>query len=411
MRILFVSEDLPAPLLAGAAIHAVLLANALIDAGHEVQFLVRGDVTNAPGDQGFRGRLHRGIDFRHTGWKELQSGIFNPLRRPHMARRIRSAIDAIEGAWDVVHYHGHFPELGAMMPTTVNFVQTLHDQGSECITKSRFRSGQVCDAREPSTCAGCATAKPNVLQTLVTSLAVKAHREAAHVAFTKHSAICVSDFLARRCREILGSQTELNLSVVHGFIDGNRLRELAKAHVPVSRGSSDRPRIFMVGRIDQAKGFSAFLSSLSESEINRLDIRIGGLGPDFERLKSLYCERGVAFLGWLDYSSVVDEILRADIAVVPSVWEEPFGTTTLEALALGRRVFALNRGGTPELNKYTAGDGQLCLFGDSAELAKAVASLTLPQPQWPVSAVSDVQARLPEILAVYRARLPMTVAE
>lgn len=39
----------------------------------------------------------------------------------------------------------------------------------------------------------------------------------------------------------------------------------------------------------------------------------------------------------------------ADIAVLPSMWEEPFGLTCLEAISCGLPVVITNSGGMPEI--------------------------------------------------------------
>ena len=39
----------------------------------------------------------------------------------------------------------------------------------------------------------------------------------------------------------------------------------------------------------------------------------------------------------------------ADIAVVPSMWEEPFGLTVLEAMAAGLPLITTRSGGIPEI--------------------------------------------------------------
>ena len=38
----------------------------------------------------------------------------------------------------------------------------------------------------------------------------------------------------------------------------------------------------------------------------------------------------------------------ADIAIIPSVWDDPFPTTVLEAQAMGLPIIASDRGGIPE---------------------------------------------------------------
>ena len=43
-----------------------------------------------------------------------------------------------------------------------------------------------------------------------------------------------------------------------------------------------------------------------------------------------------------------DYLQLADIAVIPSVWDDPFPTTVLEAQSIGLPIITTNRGGIPE---------------------------------------------------------------
>jgi UDP-glucose:(glucosyl)LPS alpha-1,2-glucosyltransferase len=74
-----------------------------------------------------------------------------------------------------------------------------------------------------------------------------------------------------------------------------------------------------------------------EKYVARLRASVGRLG-----------ER-VTFAGFLPHEDVRGLFARAAIAVVPSLWEEPFGRTALEALAGGAAVIATRRGGLPEV--------------------------------------------------------------
>jgi glycogen synthase len=76
---------------------------------------------------------------QYLGWKEIALGIFNPLKRTYTARRFAHAIKRRAANYDVIHYHGHYPNLAAFIPSNVNFIQTRHDQGSECLTHIRFK--------------------------------------------------------------------------------------------------------------------------------------------------------------------------------------------------------------------------------------------------------------------------------
>ena len=43
-----------------------------------------------------------------------------------------------------------------------------------------------------------------------------------------------------------------------------------------------------------------------------------------------------------------DYLRMADVAVIPSVWDDPFPTTVLEAQAMGLPIITTRRGGIPE---------------------------------------------------------------
>ena len=109
MRILMVSEDLPGEQIGGLGKHVVTLSNRLLAEGHAVEILGRNDkgVDGCAAQIGFRGYFRPGFDYARPGWKELQMGVFNPLKRPYFARKIALAINEHAPDFDVVHYHGH----------------------------------------------------------------------------------------------------------------------------------------------------------------------------------------------------------------------------------------------------------------------------------------------------------------
>jgi glycosyltransferase involved in cell wall biosynthesis len=92
------------------------------------------------------------------------------------------------------------------------------------------------------------------------------------------------------------------------------------------------------------------------------------------------------------------------VLVIPSVWEEPCGTTVLEALALGKQCLALARGGTPELAAYQYYDGQLQLAETMPRLVERLvamlghAPVTVPLPD---SFAMDVSRAIPQLLDFY----------
>jgi len=56
----------------------------------------------------------------------------------------------------------------------------------------------------------------------------------------------------------------------------------------------------------------------------------------------------IKFTGFVPYKAIPDYLQMADVAVIPSVWDDPFPTTVLEAQAMGKPIIASRRGGIPE---------------------------------------------------------------
>jgi glycosyltransferase involved in cell wall biosynthesis len=400
MKILIVSEDIPAPQVGGLGKHAVRLGNALLERGHAVTLMGRSDVDYAQctAEVGFHGRFIGGFHLKRTGWKQHLLGVFLPFNRTHVARRIARSIVARAGEFDVVHYHGHLPMVGRYIPANVNFIQTRHDQGSECVMSSRFRNGQPCPETDARACAGCASANPSFLQREISAFAVRQYRRLTAEAFSRHKTIFVSDFLRRRFSQIVPSVNPGTRFVIHNFID---LQSLPTGVGPAIRAANAK-RIVIVGRIDEAKGVAAFLEVLSCQPASGIEVEVVGDGPLRKGTEEAFASPSVRFLGWRSQPETLQRISQADAVVVPSIWEEPCGTTILEGLALGKPVFALARGGTPELKRYERWDGQLALFGTMEELVSTLVNTPLPRREPDRDFKADVAQALPQLIAVYQ---------
>lgn len=401
MRILLVSEDIPHATLGGLGKHVITLGNALIEAGHTVDLM--GNTfhphVDKPGDVAFKGRFLPGLDPTGANWKENKVGFFIYWRHAYQARRFARAIMGVAHGYDVIHYHGHQPILANYISKNINFVQTRHDQGSDCLTYTRFRNGEVCRETDPRACATCATLRPNPAQRALSAWSVRLWRKGVAQAFRRHKVIFVSQCLRANAVRTLGALSETTARIVPHFLD---VSAMAIA-LSDDAATATAPDIFIVGRIDQAKGVGALLGALGPDSPLMARITVAGDGPQLVELKQRHQAGGVQFLGWTPYKEVIRLTAGAKLIVVPSLCEEAFGGTTLEALLLGRPVFALRRGATPELKSYERFPGQLRLF-DSMEALVAA----LSEPRMPVSEVGelgsagDVRTYLARIEAVYK---------
>lgn len=395
MKILMVSEDLPGAQLGGLAKHVVTLSNALLAQGHDVAILGRRE--GSPAQCGFHGRFIAAIALAHPNWKESQLACFNPVKRPWFARTLAAAIARHAPGYDVVHYHGHLPLVGKYVDRACPVVQTRHDQGSDCLVHLRFRAGQVCDALDARTCAGCIGRGAGPLRRSISQLAVDGYRDRTAEAFARHKTVFVSDFLRRRFQAARPHADLRRARVIPNVIDMARLRAPA--------GSAPEPgHIVLAGRIDTGKGFAEFLGAAWHRLPGGARVTIVGDGPQRGALALRYASPQVTFAGWQDYDRTVALTARAQLCIVPSVCEEACSTTVLEALALGRPCLALGRGGTPELLRYQRYPGQLQLAPDMAALVAAIAPQLAAPPVATDTAIpfgADVQQVLPHLLDFY----------
>ena len=402
MRILMVSEDVPHLSMGGLARHAVTLARRLAVAGHEVDFMGNNvvPVEEVRNDIGLSGHFFPDLNMKNIGWKETQMGLYNPLRRPFIAWQFARAIMRRAEGYDVVHYHGHFPLLANNIPKRVNFVQTRHDQGSECLAHVRFKNHDICTEISPMACAGCATRNPNLIQHGISASAAWVYRRLVARAFHRHKTIFVSDMLRCNFSRVAGKHDWG--WVVHNFVDCSVLQRHALPNV----ASSNMTEVFVAGKLYEPKGIEVFLRKISARLPSAMRITIAGDGNQEAALRQCYGSDQVELLGWQTYPETIRRMSVADIVVIPSSVEESCATTVLEALALGKATFALNRGGTPELKAYERYPGQLALFDRMEDLiatlilAKPITSSKLGADE---SIKADISVLLDSILRIYSA--------
>jgi glycosyltransferase involved in cell wall biosynthesis len=108
------------------------------------------------------------------------------------------------------------------------------------------------------------------------------------------------------------------------------------------------PTIVCVSRIEGEKGIDYFLRALSKVKI-KSKVYIIGEGTQVPYLKqmakSISAEHEIVFTGWIENSDLTKFYSKATLAVVPSIWPEPFGIIGIEAMANQVPVVAFDVGG------------------------------------------------------------------
>ena len=401
MRILLVSEDLPSAAMGGLARHVLLLARTLQADGHEVDLMGNDDISpeQAGSEFDFHGHFFSDLHGQFVGWKEMQLGVFMPPKRSVLAYRFARAVVRRAGDYDAIHYHGHLPNIASYIPPSVNFIQTRHDQGSECLVHTRFKRGAICKDLEPAACAECRTWSPNLLQQPISAWAVQRFRAEVRSGFERHKTVFVSDFLQQNLSRCFGRRRWG--TTVHNFVDTEALDWMEPPSLP----AAPPLRMFIAAKLYPAKGVERFLESLharaSSTELDRLLVEVAGDGNDEARMRERFPD--VYFHGWRDAGETLRLSAHAHLLVVPSVCEEACASTVLEGLALGKTVFALRLGGTPELSDYAQGPDQLRLHDTMEDLVDALLAFR-QRPDYDVQRArrADPAQAAGKLLALYQ---------
>ncbi|MHB1676691.1 MAG: glycosyltransferase family 4 protein [Sulfuriferula sp.] len=168
-----------------------------------------------------------------------------------------------------------------------------------------------------------------------------------------HSATiyCVSDFI--RQRYIAGLERgQDKVQVIHNGIETQNLQKISKEKI-----------ILYVGRIIQEKGalplsaaFTLIAPYLPEWKFIVCGADRFNTVSDYEKKthKNLAAlGQQCQYTGYISHDEVMRYFAKAEIAVIPSVWDEPFGRTVLEAMSGAAAVITSGSGGIKEIVEDT----------------------------------------------------------
>ena len=124
-------------------------------------------------------------------------------------------------------------------------------------------------------------------------------------------------------------------------------------------GIADGEKIILfAGRLSKEKGILETIQAFAKLQMDNVKLLV--VGADFYGLKTtspfedrLQKEAAqihdrIIFTGYIPYECMPQIYKIADVAVLPSIWDEPAGLTMVEAMACGLPVITTNAGGIPE---------------------------------------------------------------
>lgn len=172
------------------------------------------------------------------------------------------------------------------------------------------------------------------------------------------SVITVSDFIKHRVATI--SSHPSDIVTVHNGIDLSRFYN-ARPMERKALGFNESDFIVVYsGRINPEKGVKELIQAFKRLK-DYPDIKLMIIGGSFfgneqgndPFIQSLQAEAKelsdtIIFTGYVPYEQIPSYLKVANVAVVPSMWDDPFPTTILEAMAIGLPIIATHSGGIKE---------------------------------------------------------------
>ena len=169
--------------------------------------------------------------------------------------------------------------------------------------------------------------------------------------------ICVSDYITNCVRTINAKDNKC--VTVHNGIDINAFNKEKVKEPAITFASGDFVLIYS-GRITKEKGIMQLIEAMNMLD-NYPNIKLMVIGSTFfanannddEFIKELKgkatpLKERIIFTGFIPYHKMPAYLASAHVAIIPSVWDDPFPTTVLEAQAMGLPIIATQRGGIPE---------------------------------------------------------------
>jgi glycosyltransferase involved in cell wall biosynthesis len=377
MRVLLVT-DFYWPYLGGVEQHVRSLAQSLAGRGHQVTVatLTGKDLPDEEQDGDVRVRRLRSVSQRFPRlFTSPDRPWAPPIADPAITWQLRKLIIAHRP--DIVHGHDWLSR--SFLPLRrwsenrygTRFVSSLHYYTLSCAKKNLMQTARIDGTQTPCTgpgaakCLACASRHYGVATGVVTAtanmLGAAAERRGAS------TIVAVSAATARG--NGLGPDNDKTVVVP------NFLPDISSTNQPLeieSRMALLPAGDFMIfaGDLRPMKGLDVVLEAYDGLATSMPLVLIGKSWPDTPTT----LPKGVIVHDRWPNAAVIEAFRRSTIAVVPSVWAEPFGIVVIEAMAGGTPVVASNVGGIPEIIEDGI-SGLLVPPGDAPALRQALSGL------------------------------------
>ena len=173
--------------------------------------------------------------------------------------------------------------------------------------------------------------------------------------------ICVSNYISNALQQYLHTDSSKFVVLKNGINQELFQQHLSKKRLQELRIKydikNDEIVLLFTGRIVPEKGVLELLEALKEVN-GKYKLLIVGAALNDIKTKTKYeldiektvkeMKEKVVFTGYINYEKIYELYHLADIAVLPSIWDDPAPLTIIESLTCGLPIITTNSGGIPE---------------------------------------------------------------
>lgn len=366
MKIAIISKYFPPDIRGGGEISAYNLAQGLAEQGVEVHVITSKNINEMPGS---KFTLHPIFDVK----RPLK--IFEPLVQNELF--YKSSFNALDnflskhGDFDLLHAWNMYSIPGTVMAAKRHGIPSVITVNSHWLT---CPSGQMM-RNDSSICTGECD-----LASMFRCYSGMGFPENIIGPFYSRQLMRKRLGFAERADAVVSISKSIESYVTNLFKPGksyviHNIVELEKYNLPPREElMSD---LLFLGNLEKPKGCEYLIRAMAEitRKIPGARLRIIGRGSGELELKKLSnhlgLENNISFEGFVEPEEIPSYYASTSIVVFPSIWPEPFGRISVEAMASGRPVVATRVGGIPEVVEHKK-TGLLVEPGNSSQIAEAV---------------------------------------
>ncbi|NVK20923.1 MAG: glycosyltransferase family 4 protein [Kangiellaceae bacterium] len=318
------------------------LSALLIEHGHDVKTFSTESLQNT-----HKSLIHSTVPTINTSNPALKD-IFSFLYSKRAKNTLVKVLNDFKP--DIIHLHIYYGQLtGSILTVLKNYsapiVQTLHEYKLVCPISSLYANGKYCEQ-----CHGNKYWKAIINKCNRGSLA-RSILTAAESYVTRFFGAndSINHYIA-----VSNYQTE---KLIKLGLDKKKITTIANFTNSCGIENNTNGDYYLyVGRITEEKGVKVLIKAYSKLKSPRLPLRIVGEGEDKDKIEEyankLGLEKDIIWDGYKTGKDLENIFANSLVVINPSLLNETFGLTCLEAMAHGKPVIASRTGAFPELVKH-----------------------------------------------------------